>query len=407
MKSKKRLNAQSIISLKNYPANTRWAEAFRTLHSNVHFSFLDKTLRSLLITSAGQEEGKTSTALNLGQTIAATGKSVLLIDADLRKPTLSRVEASHSLPGLTGLLSQCFGTEIKSGLLETHGVSDLIRLIGLQKKTGRLKLAHDEATIELVFVQGVMKDINWYDRPDNSKLAAILIKSAKVSEENVRQALGRQKESGQKLGFVLVNMGLLTIPDLSGPLTIHMMEGLRLALQMVSGRFEFEEIIDDEFEGSLFTPVDLQKLYRQVLVGAEHLPWIHGQVQSAIETMPGDNLFLLPAGKLPPNPTELLGSERMAFLLSYLQNRFDVLIIDSPPILPASDALLLSPQVDGVLLVVKAGSMNRDLVKNVVTQLKRAKANLVGVVLNQVDIRREGYYKYYHKYYSKYYGDNA
>ena len=117
------------------------------------------------------------------------------------------------------------------------------------------------------------------------------------------------------------------------------------------------------------------------------------------------NLFLLPGGKLPPNPSELLASERMSFLLSNLKKKFDVLIIDSPPILPASDALLLSPNMDGAALMVKAGNMNREMVRKAVEQLRMAKVNLLGFILSQVDIKREGYYKHYHKYYSTYYGE--
>ena len=118
-----------------------------------------------------------------------------------------------------------------------------------------------------------------------------------------------------------------------------------------------------------------------------------------------ENLFILPSGPRPPKPAELLDSNRMSFLLSYLSRRFDRMIIDSSPILPASDAVIMAPQTDGVLLMVKSGQVNRELIKKAVDQIRLAQANLVGVVLNQVDVKREGYYKYYHKYYSQYYGE--
>ena len=70
-------------------------------------------------------------------------------------------------------------------------------------------------------------------------------------------------------------------------------------------------------------------------------------------------------------------------------------------------SLLLDPDMcDEVALIVKAGHLNRELVKRAIQQLEHAKANLLGVVLNQVDIQREGYYQYYHKYYSSYYGES-
>ena len=89
----------------------------------------------------------------------------------------------------------------------------------------------------------------------------------------------------------------------------------------------------------------------------------------------------------------------MSFLLSFFKRRFDVLIIDSSSILPASDALILAPQTDGVVLIIKAGMTNRELIKKTVEKLRMAKANLIGVVLNQVDFKREGYYKYDSTYY--------
>jgi Mrp family chromosome partitioning ATPase len=75
--------------------------------------------------------------------------------------------------------------------------------------------------------------------------------------------------------------------------------------------------------------------------------------------------------------------------------------------MPASDPLILSTYMDGVLLISRSGMMNRKMVIKTVEQLQGAQANIMGVVLNRVDIKKEGYYKYYHKYYSKYYGEKS
>ena len=78
------------------------------------------------------------------------------------------------------------------------------------------------------------------------------------------------------------------------------------------------------------------------------------------------------------------------------------MIIDTPPVMPASDALILGPQTNGLLFVVKAGRTNRQIVWRAVEQIKVTQSNIVGVVLNAVDTRRDRYYS--NAYYPSYYG---
>jgi len=394
------------LFLKNFSTNSRFAEAYRTLRTNIDFAFMEKEFRSLLITSAGAEEGKTLTVANLSHTITRRGKTVLMIDADLRKPMLGRLIASKESPGLTGLLSEAFNEPITSGRIgEKFGISDLYRLLTLQKKTGRLHLSDGKEELELFFLQGELMDLNWLKRPEQKKMAAMLTASGHITKEQAQHAIDKQKHTGQKLGFILINMGLLTEKDLIGPLTIHMMEGLRSALQLTSGEFSFKELSPSDYNRSSFDPIDIHGLYSKVILGEEELPFLEKKVASTIIDTGIDNLFLLPCGSIPPAPSELLASARMSFLLSFLKKKFDILVIDSPPVMPTSDALLLASRIDGVLLINRSGMMNRNLVIKTVEQLHGAQANLMGVVLNRVNIQKEGYYKYYHKYYSKYYGE--
>jgi uncharacterized protein involved in exopolysaccharide biosynthesis/Mrp family chromosome partitioning ATPase len=399
-------SALSGLFLDNYPMNSSFAEAYRTLRTNTKFSFMEKDLRSLLLTSSGEEEGKSSTVANLAYTMVQAGSSVLMIDADLRKPSLSRLFPPQESHGLTGLLSDVFSSPIQHGSLEEISIGDLFRLLSLQKKTGLVHVSEGTEKVELLFVHGVLADLNWLTRPEEKKLATILVRDRLLTKEQAAHAIRRQGDTGQKLGFILINSGILKREELTGPLTIHMMEGLRTPLQFKKGTFSFKELLESEIDRSSFDPVDFPSLYRQLMLGEEEIPYLQKKIDASIVKTSTDNLFLLPSGDIPPNPSELLGSERMSFLLSNLKKRFDVLVMDSPPTLPASDALLLAPQVDGVVLMVKAGKVNRQMVKKSIEQLRMAKANLLGVVLGQVDIKKEGYYKYYHKYYSKYYGEN-
>jgi capsular exopolysaccharide synthesis family protein len=111
-------------------------------------------------------------------------------------------------------------------------------------------------------------------------------------------------------------------------------------------------------------------------------------------------LSALPAGSTPPNPSELLGSDKMKRILDLLCQRFKVTVIDSPPVLAVTDAVVLAPRVDGVLLVVKPSVTKIPALTQSINQLRQVGANILGVVLNDVQVNRGGYkYYYYHKAY--------
>jgi polysaccharide biosynthesis transport protein len=111
------------------------------------------------------------------------------------------------------------------------------------------------------------------------------------------------------------------------------------------------------------------------------------------------NLSVLNCGSTPPNPTELVGSKRMNETLAALRDRYDFILIDSPPVMPVSDAVILSTMVDGVVLVVRGDETKRHIVKAAVSQLGNGQGKILGVVLNRVDVR-SAEYKDYYKYYS-------
>jgi non-specific protein-tyrosine kinase len=202
---------QVLITLRE-PASAA-AEAYRTLRTNILFSSLDKPIHTLLLTSAEQTPDKSLTAANLAVTMAQAEQRVLLVDCDLRQPTL------HTI----------FGLSNEQGLT-----------------------------------------------------SAIL--------------------------------------DQEAPLAIQPTE------------------------------------------------------------VPG--LSLLPSGPLPPRPADLLGSRRMEGLLNRLRQIADIVIFDTPPVQPFTDALVLATRVDGVLLVIQAGRSRRDRVREARQKLERVKANLLGVVLS-------------------------
>lgn len=117
------------------------------------------------------------------------------------------------------------------------------------------------------------------------------------------------------------------------------------------------------------------------------------------------NLDIITSGPIPPNPSELLGSKRMHALLDMLREAYDRVIIDTPPILAATDAAVLTPQVDGTVLVFRAGDTTRQMAQRAVKLLSDLNARITGVVLNEVMVGKNGYYYYDYYYYGHYYGE--
>lgn len=212
-----------------YNPKSHIAESYRTLRTNIQFSSIDQSIQCILITSAQPEDGKSTTAANLAIAYAQENKNVLLIDADLRKPTLHKIFGVSNMEGLTHLL----------------------------------------------------------------------INNLKGNSEGLTQT---------------------SIP----------------------------------------------------------------------------NLTLLPSGPVPPNPAELLSSNKMSTLINEMRQNFDIIIVDSPPILAVTDSQVLASKVDGVVLVLNHGKVKKDRAQKAISQLEYVKAKILGVVLNnKAQSKQETSYYYY------------
>lgn len=119
------------------------------------------------------------------------------------------------------------------------------------------------------------------------------------------------------------------------------------------------------------------------------------------------HLFVLPTGPLPANPAELVGSRRMRTFVETATEKFELVVLDTPPVLAASDAVALSAQCDGVIMVVRAGTVPHEAVRHAVEQIQGVKGRVLGVLLNRLDARKDGYYTNYYHYYRSYYGTST
>jgi capsular exopolysaccharide synthesis family protein len=115
-----------------------------------------------------------------------------------------------------------------------------------------------------------------------------------------------------------------------------------------------------------------------------------------------EGLMVITSGKIPPNPAELMASKKMLQIIERLNTEYDLVLVDTPPVLSVTDAAALAPGVDGVILVAKPGVTKLSAFKQTLEQLQAVGARILGVVLNEVEPKSRKYGYYYHRYYNKY-----
>jgi tyrosine-protein kinase Etk/Wzc len=243
---KRKKNGQDEISkiastlVTKYTPRSPISEAYRAIRTNIQFSKIDSSMRSIVVTSAAPSEGKSTTVANLAFTTALAGTKTLLIDADLRRPVIHSLFGLEREPGMTNIL-------------------------------------------------------------------------------------------------------------------------------------------------------------------AERLP-----LEKVIKPSGVDNLDILTCGAIPPNPSELLGSQRMKELVQQLKGRYDIILFDSPPVITVTDTAVLSNQVEGVALVVLSHGTDRRALSRAKALLTNVKANILGAILNKIDLTGIGSsYDYYYHYHYYYYSDDG
>ncbi|MBW2020614.1 MAG: polysaccharide biosynthesis tyrosine autokinase [Deltaproteobacteria bacterium] len=385
---------------------SHFAEAFNMLRTNIRFAKLDTPIKVLLVTGAAPREGKTTVAVNLAESYAFSGQKVLLVECDLRLLTFKDLFPSDPKKGLSSLISETFDTPVEKGDLGRLSMGDLMTLIDLQEKTGTLTIANHSDAYQFSFERGKLVASVWKNRPKDKRLAAVLISSGRITEEQAGEALNRAAETGQRLGFILVNMGIVSPDHLRGPIRLQIMDTLSRAFNLSEARYHFETSSHVMYERNLIDPIGFRDILTDEVPGLRIRPFLYDQIAASTIETDIKNLHVLPGGPTPPNPSEMLGSRRMAALMSMLKDAFnyDVLIIDSPPVTSVSDASILSALSDGVIMVVGAGGVNRAIIHKAVDQLKQANAPILGFVLNRMNPKEERYYyRYYYKYRDYYY----
>ena len=125
--------------------------------------------------------------------------------------------------------------------------------------------------------------------------------------------------------------------------------------------------------------------------------------QNLVQPTSIENLYVVPSGIIPPNPSELLGSKRMSDLIKNLENHWDMILLDSPPLVAVTDATMVSKEIDQIVMVVKVGQTDKKAFDHTITSLRNVNAPLGGIILNAVTHKNSyGSYYYYYQYYHYY-----
>ena len=127
-------------------------------------------------------------------------------------------------------------------------------------------------------------------------------------------------------------------------------------------------------------------------------------LEDGIQKTDIENIWLIPSGPLPPNPTELLNSKKMKEFMHEVKNKFDFVLLDTPPVLAVVDTVITSSLADSIVFIIQAGKTARRPFLQAMEELMRSNTNIIGVIFNEAKMEKKGYYSpYYHYYRHRYY----
>jgi len=372
--------------------------AYQPLASSLQ-PFLAKGLSKFIITSSGPGEGKSTVTSNLGRALARSGRlSVLLVDADPYKPALHKRFGVENRRGLGNLLGEIYAIDLARENPEQFGIGDWVELLRAQTKTGTLTVRAGNDEFQIVFQRGRITSLSGGSQDQDGRIGHLLVQDGRITEEQRDVALKVQKEGERRLGDVLRGLGYVGNADLDAALETQLKECLHRIVTLQRPSYEFAETatayvastasrgMADE-DGSSIDSFITGRF-------GEYLkhPFMSSQIPSYFTDTGMDNLKILTSGTVPFD----LADRPFAILADRLSRAFDVVLMDCAPVAVTSPTGALTSVAHGVLLVVKAEGFDLRIVQQAKDQLVKIGANLLGVVLNQVDIRHDETLSYYY-----------
>lgn len=169
-------------------------------------------------------------------------------------------------------------------------------------------------------------------------------------------------------------------------------------------------IIDADLRKSVFVGRYHAKAKKGSIKGLSHYLSAQAELSDVLCDTNVENLSIIFAGHMTPNPTELLGNHYFDDLIAYAKEHYDTVLIDSPPLGSVIDTAVIAPKCNGAVLVVEANKCSFRFIQDIKKQIELTGCKILGVVLNKVKVEKNGYYNRYYKgyysgYYTPYYGD--
>lgn len=369
---------------------------YQSLAATIH-GFVSKGIRKLAITSGGPEEGKSTITAHLGRALAGSGReSVVLVDTDRVKPTLHQILGVDNSPGLGEFLKEVYQVEVGNGKPNQFGLGDWVELLRVQARTGRLLVAEDGQEFSILFRKGRISHIVWQQRPEDRRLGMLLVRAGRITEDQIGAALKLQQQTCEPLGDALCRLGHLEPADLESPLQSQHKDCLHKMFTLRKPEILFTETVEADHPSEIRNGTGGDGLIVGRFKDYLKQPFLSGQIPSYLKDTDIPNLKVLTGGEAQFDLQDHTVLEQFGALLDKLAQRFDIVLIDSPPVALTSPAATLAMMADGVLWVVKSDGLDVAIIQQAKEQLVKAGANILGVVLNQVDLKHDPSLSYYY-----------
>lgn len=367
---------------KRMPDKYRYAvDPSNILIRNLEIRLKNTPSTSFIFQSAVPGEGKTTILANTAKRFSQAGFNVLMIDADYLQPSLHTLFEVDNANGLAEGIERFLSTDITGGSLTEFSIDDLFTLVSMKKLSGKLEVIHDDQASLVLFDRGSFVHIQ--SQPDLSEesIGHILVKRSLISDNQLREAVEIRRNTGKPLDHVLVHEGFLTTDALHKPYKMYREEQLEKLFGVSRGEFHFHPKDTDRDDSVRMRYADDYVPLTQNLGRITENPAFDRAISPSIITI-GDSLSLLPAGRASARIGGVLFGSVLSKCLQILQKRFDVLLVDTAPLLGMPHMPIYASFPHEIIFVIKAGNLHAKSISDAISTLKRDNTNILGAVLN-------------------------